>query len=67
MRYKNLETIIKEKLKENENIFILRESEVNNAVGIMHEFTSNNIFDNYSKKEKVIRYWHEEGLCIIIK
>ena len=64
---KELFTIVKNELQDNENIFILRESEVNNAMGIMHEFTYDELFNNYNSKEKVIRYWHEEGLCIILK
>lgn len=64
---KELFTIVKNELQDNENIFILRESEVNNAMGIMHEFTYDELFNNYSGKEKVKRYWHEEGLCIILK
>ena len=64
---KELFTIVKNELQDNENIFILRESEINNAMGIMNEFTYDELFDNYSGKEKVVRYWHEEGLCIILK
>lgn len=64
---KQLSTIIKEEIRENEHIFVLRQCEINNARGVMHEFTLDNIYNNYTKKEKVIRYWHEEGLCIILK
>jgi hypothetical protein len=64
---KELKTIIKQELKDDENIFILREDEVNNAMGVMYEYTLDEIFNVYSGKEKVVRYWHEEGLCIIIK
>jgi hypothetical protein len=64
---KELYTIVRKELREDENIFILRESEVPNAMGIMKEFTFDQIFNVYSGKEKVVRYWHEEGLCIIIK
>ena len=64
---KELKTIIKQELREDENIFILKKEEVNSAMGIMHEYTLKEIFKIYSTKEKVIRYWHEEGLCIIIK
>ncbi len=64
---KALFTIIKNELQNNENIFILKESEVNKSIGIMHEYTYDELFNNYSGKEKVVRYWHEEGLCIILK
>lgn len=64
---KELFTIIKKELREDENIFILRKDEVNNAMGVMHEYTLDEIFNVYSGKEKVVRFWHEEGLCIIIK
>lgn len=64
---KELKTIIKQELREDENIFILKKEEVNSAMGIMHEYTLDEIFNVYSGKEKVVRYWHEDGLCIIIK
>ena len=63
---KTLYTIVRDNLQENENIFILRKSELNKANGIMHEFTYDQIFNNYSGKERVVRFWHEEGLCVII-
>ena len=63
---KTLYTIVRDNLRENENIYILRKSEINDAMGIMHEFTYDQLFNNYSDKERVVRYWHEEGLCVII-
>lgn len=64
---KNLYTVIKNELKEIENIFILRESEINKGIRIMNEYTFDEIFNIFSKKEKVKTYWHEDGLCIILK
>lgn len=63
---KTLWTVIKDNLQKNENTYILRKSEINDAMGIMHEFTYDQLFNNYSGKERVVRYWHEEGLCVII-
>lgn len=64
---KMLWTIIKNELKEGENIYILRKDEIPTANGIMKEFTFDQIFNVYSGKERVVEFWHEEGLCIIIK
>lgn len=71
MRLKELHTIVKNELKENETIFITRQSKLNDLNDKewwkMEEFTYDQIFNNYSGKEKVIKCWHEEGLCIILK
>ena len=64
---KTLWTIIKNNLKEGENIYILRKDELSKSKGIMKEFTFDQIFNVYSGNERVIEYWHEDGLCIIIK
>ena len=64
---KTLWTIIKNNLKEGENIYILRKDELSKSKGIMKEFTFDQIFNTYSGSERVIEYWHEDGLCIIIK
>ena len=63
---RELYTIVKSELKENEKIYILRKSELNSCNGIMHEFTFDQVFNNFSGKEKVVRFWHEDGLCIIL-
>ena len=63
---RELYTIVKSELKENEKIYILRKSELNSCNGIMHEFTFDQVFNNFSGKEKVVRFWHENGLCIIL-
>ena len=63
---RELYTIVKSELKENEKIYILRKKELNSCNGIMHEFTFDQVFNNFSGKEKVVRFWHEEGLCIIL-
>lgn len=63
---RELYTIVKAELKENEKIYILRKSELNSCNGIMHEFTFDQVFNNFSGKEKVVRFWHEDGLCIIL-
>ena len=64
---KDLYTIIKNELKDNENIYILRKNEIETTKGIMHEFTYDQLFNNYSGKEKVYKFWHENGLCIVLK
>ena len=53
---KQLYTIIKNELREDEKIYILRKSEIDNAMGIMHEFTYDELFNNYSGKERVKRF-----------
>lgn len=63
---RELYTIVKAELKENEKIYILRKNELNSCNGIMHEFTFDQVFNNFSGKEKVVRFWHEDGLCIIL-
>ena len=64
---KTLWTVVNNELKGKENIYILRQDEIPTAQGIMKEFTFDQIFNVYSGKEKVVRFWHEEGLCIIIR
>lgn len=67
-----LATIIKSQLRENENVFIIRNSKLNSMNDSeWWKFeeckTREEVFDNYDRKEKVLRYWHEDGLCIILK
>ena len=64
---KYLITIVNEELKDNENIFILKEKDVDRKKGIMEEYTDDELFNVYSKTERVKKYWHEDGLCIVIK
>ena len=67
---KELYTIVKNELRKNENIFVTRKSKLNDLTDDewwkFEEFTYDQIFNNYSGKEKVTKYWHEDGLCIII-
>ena len=67
---KELFAIVKKELKENETIFITRQTKLNNLNDKewwkFEEYTFDQIFNVYSGKEKVIRYWHEDGLCIIL-
>ena len=67
---KELWTIVKNELKENENIFITTKSQLNDLNNAkwwkLEEFTFDELFNNYSGKEKVQRFWHEDGLCIIL-
>ena len=58
--------LINKNLKENELIYIIREEELKDTYD-MHEHTFDSIFNTYSGKEIVIKYWHEDGLCILIK
>ena len=75
---KHLYTVVKNEWKDYDNnkIFILKQNELDNAMGIMHELTiSEEMFgirdiiigNGYKWEDKVVRYWHEDGLCIIIK
>ena len=70
---KELYTVIKNELKENENIFISTKTKMYDSTNLdnewwkMEEFTFDQLFNNYSGKEKVYKYWHEDGLCIILK
>lgn len=64
---KQLKTIIKQELKEDEHIFILRREEVAMSKGVMHEHTIDDLWDFYSPKDWVTSFWHEDGLCIILK
>lgn len=57
---------INKNLKENELIYILRENELKTTY-VMHEHTYDSLFNTYCEKEIVTKYWHENGLCIIIK
>jgi len=64
---KELYTIVKNELRENENIWInLKSQETTDEWWKFEEFTVDQLFNNYSGKEKVIKFWHEEGLCIIL-
>lgn len=68
---KELWTVVKNELKEQENIFIIREKKLNDLNDSewwkFEEFTFDQLFNSYSGKEKVKRFWHEDGLCIILK
>lgn len=68
---KQLYTIIKNELQDGENIWINKQSKIDdlndNEWWKFEEFTFDQIFNNYSGKEKAVRYWHEDGLCIILK
>lgn len=67
---KQLYTIIKNELREGENIWINKQSKLNDLRDDewwkFEEFTFDQIFNNYSGREKVVKYWHEDGLCIIL-
>lgn len=68
---KYLYTIVKDELNEGENIWITRQSKLDDPNDRewwkFEEFTLDQIFNNYSGKERVKRFWHEDGLCIILK
>lgn len=69
--YKMLKTVIKEELKDGEHIWVQPEeryTDVHNPLWWkFDEFTLENIFDTFDGTEWVKRYWHEEGLCIVLK
>lgn len=68
---KKLYNVIKQELREGENIWINHQSDFedmnNENWWKFEEYTFDEIFNVYSSEEKVLRYWHEEGLCIILK
>ena len=67
---KELYTIVKKELQKEENIFITTQNKLDgndNEWWKFEEFTFDQLFNNYSGKEKVKRFWHEDGLCIILK
>ena len=65
----HLYNAIKKELKEGELIYIIRnETRLSqNWDMIMEQFTYDEIFNNYSANEIVMKLWHEDGLCIILK
>lgn len=67
---KELYTIIKNELKEKENIFITTKTKLNdlnnNEWWKFEEYTIDQAFNIFSGKEKVEKFWHEDGLCIIL-
>lgn len=66
---KQLWTIVKNELRENECIFITTQTKLNSKDcdwNIMEQYTFDELFNNLSGKEKVKRFWHEDGLCIIL-
>lgn len=68
---KELWTIVKKELREDENICITtlkRLNDMNNQEWWkFDEYTFDQVFNVYSGKEKVARFWHEDGLCIVLK
>lgn len=68
---KELWTIVKQELKESETIFVTKQEKLNDLNNKewwkLEEYTFDELFNVYSGKEKVIRFWHEDGLCIILK
>lgn len=67
---KELWTVVKKELKENENIFITTREKINDLNDPewykFEEYTFDQIFNHYTGKEKVFKFWHEDGLCIIL-
>lgn len=59
--------VIKKELKEKENIWVnLKSQEKTDKWWKFEEYTFDEIFNIYSGEEKVIKYWHEDGLCIVL-
>ena len=67
---KYLYNVIKENLQKDEKIFITTKTKLNdlhdNKWYIMDEYSYDEIFNNISGYEVVIKYWHEDGLCIVL-
>ena len=68
---KDMWTIVKKELRDDETIFVTTQEKLNdlhnNEWWKFEEFTYDQIFNCYTGKEKVKKFWHEEGLCIILK
>lgn len=64
---KQLKTILKNELRKNELVYILYECEVANSCGVMNELKPTAVLKNYKPTELVKSFWHEDGLCIILK
>ena len=70
---KQLWTILKSELKMNENIWITTQDKFNSNDSEWWKFEEfkhdefEKLFSKYNTKHKVVRYWHEDGLCIILK
>lgn len=68
MHYKMLKTIINSELRNNEHIWIQPPGrDKTNDWWKFDEYTLENIYSIFSGKEYVKRFWHEDGLCIILK
>ena len=66
---KELYTIVKNELRNEETIFITTKAKLNSNSPEwwkMEEYTLDQLFNSYSGKEKVYKVWHEDGLCIIL-
>lgn len=67
---KELRTIVKNELREDEKIFITTDTKLNDLNNkewyVMDEYSFDELFNNISGKERVKRFWHEDGLCIIL-
>ena len=69
MTKQNLWKVISENLKKEELIYVIKDDKSlkTNFDGIMEEFTFDQLFNHYSSNEIVKDYWHEDGLCIVLK
>ncbi len=64
---KQLKTVVKEKLQNEKTIWINKKSQEKTDEWYKFEdFTKEELFKHYTGKEKVIKSWYEEGLCIIL-
>ena len=68
---RQLNTIIHDELNDNETIFITTDTELNDVDNPdwwkMKEFkNAEKVFEKYNPKTKVKKFWHEDGLCIIL-
>ena len=67
---KELKTIIKQELRGNESIWITTDKKLNSSLKDwwkFDEYKLSEIIGAFTGKEKVKKYWHEEGLFIILK
>lgn len=68
---KELQAIIKNELQKGETIWVTTQERLDDLHNPewwkLDEYTFDQIYNVYSGKEKVKKYWHEEGLCIVLK
>lgn len=70
-RLKMLKTIVNTELRDDEDIYITTAEAINDSSNEewwrMYRYAKEDLYNMYTGKEWVKRFWHEDGLCIILK